>query len=116
MVIVPVPPTSLTILPQTSVAYPVFNVSSNFTCLTSLSRPAASIQWFNDNRNITYLANYSHNDDVARSDLQFIPNANGYIGGNISCVANYVLKSISKVLTANLSIQVQCKYLIYFLM
>ncbi|KAH3811817.1 hypothetical protein DPMN_140232 [Dreissena polymorpha] len=53
------------------------------------------------------LAIYSHNDNVARSDLQYKPNANSYSGGNISCVANYEFKSISKVLTANLSIQVQ---------
>ncbi|XP_052216900.1 uncharacterized protein LOC127834857 isoform X8 [Dreissena polymorpha] len=101
------PLTSLTILPETSVAYPVFNVVSTFTCITSLSRPVASIQWFNDNINITHLAYYSHIDDVARSDLQFIPNANGYIGGNISCVASYEFKSISNVLSANISIRVQ---------
>ncbi|KAH3769862.1 hypothetical protein DPMN_171143 [Dreissena polymorpha] len=101
------PLTSLTIVPQTSVAYPVFNVVSTFTCITSLSRPAASIQWFNDNRNITYLANYSHNDDVARSDLQYISNLNGYSGGNISCIAKYNFKSITNILIANTSIEVQ---------
>ncbi|XP_052219241.1 nephrin-like isoform X3 [Dreissena polymorpha] len=101
------PLTSLTILPRTSVAYPAFNVVSNFTCITSLSRPAASIQWFIDNRNITHLAIHSNNDDVARSDLQYKPNANGYSSGNISCVAKYEFEHISKVLTANMSIQVQ---------
>ncbi|XP_052215141.1 nephrin-like [Dreissena polymorpha] len=101
------PITSLTILPETSVAFPVFNAVSNFTCITSFSRPLASIQWFIDKINITSLAIYSHNDNVARSDLQYKPNANSYRGGNISCVANYEFKSISKVLTAILSIQVQ---------
>ncbi|KAH3813699.1 hypothetical protein DPMN_142165 [Dreissena polymorpha] len=101
------PITSLTILPETSIAFPVFNAVSNFTCITSLSRPLASIQWFNDNINLTSLAIYSHNDSVARSELRYIPNANGYSGGNISCVANYEFKSISKVLTAKMIIQVQ---------
>ncbi|XP_052219242.1 nephrin-like [Dreissena polymorpha] len=101
------PVTTLTILPETSVAYPVFNVTSTFTCITSLSRPAASIYWFNDKNNITHFSTYSQNDDVTRSELHFISTANGYSGGLISCVANYEFKSLSKMLTANISIQVQ---------
>ncbi|XP_052215140.1 neural cell adhesion molecule 2-like [Dreissena polymorpha] len=101
------PLTSLTILPATHFAYPVSNIVSNFTCITSMSRPAATIQWFNDIGNITNLTTYLYNDDGAKSVLQYTWTDHGYSVDYLSCVASYEFKSIRNILTANISIRVQ---------
>ncbi|KAH3811021.1 hemicentin-1-like isoform X2 [Dreissena polymorpha] len=86
-----IPLTYVSLFPPQPVLYPALNVSSNFTCITSKSRPGASIDWFENGHNITKNANYVYSSDVTSSILIFTPNAENT--RNLTCIAKYLYKT-----------------------
>ncbi|XP_052219081.1 nephrin-like isoform X2 [Dreissena polymorpha] len=83
--------TSLMLLPQANVTYPVYQEQSVFTCITSQSRPSARIHWFVAGRNITGMASYSNSSDVPTSILKYTPYS--ITGETLTCTAYYFFKS-----------------------
>ncbi|XP_052277704.1 adhesion G protein-coupled receptor B1-like isoform X2 [Dreissena polymorpha] len=88
------------------VLFPALNVPSNFTCITSKSRPGASIDWFENGHNITNNANYVYSSDVTSSILTFTPNAENT--RNLTCIANYLYKTTHIELRNTSILTIQC--------
>ena len=80
---VAVPLTSVTLFPHYAVSYLVFNQTTTSTCITSASRPRASIQWFVGDLNINHKANYTYNSEVATSILRYTPTT--FSTNNMTC-------------------------------
>ncbi|KAH3804657.1 uncharacterized protein LOC127836568 isoform X1 [Dreissena polymorpha] len=97
--------TSLTLLPNTNISYPVHNDQSTFTCITSPSRPVSRIHWFVEGRNITDMASYAYSSDIATSNLRYTPQS--YNNKNLICTANYMFKSTNITLQRGTRIIVQ---------
>ncbi|KAH3726245.1 hypothetical protein DPMN_052103 [Dreissena polymorpha] len=83
--------TSLVLLPQTDVSYPVYKEQSEFKCTTSPSRPSARIHWFAAGRNMTDMAIYTQSSEGATSILRYTPQA--ITSEDLICTAYYVFKS-----------------------
>lgn len=102
-----VPLNSVTLSPNNTITYPIYNVASIYSCITSMCKPAAIIHWFEDNVNITNMSTYAYNNYVATSLMSYIPKTHGR--KKLSCIANQVYEHTNLTMHTETTQYVQCK-------
>ncbi|KAH3819517.1 hypothetical protein DPMN_121255 [Dreissena polymorpha] len=92
--------------PNVDTSFPKSNETSIYTCITSTTKPATAIYWFENGRNITDMSSSTYDSNVSTSVLKYLPTVKHE--GNLSCVAIYKYREHLISITKSANVVVQC--------